>query len=144
MKFLSKFVGRRFISGTGGDGYSDHGQLTGLLDDDHTQYLITSAIRTVESPTSGISKTGTGSGDVFTLTNEGTGAALFVQQTGTTLDADAAVDIDNSGNTGRGLSVVTDTADPSLPLVQFSALTSGFDQPVLKVTHADPCGPAAR
>lgn len=137
---MSKFIGRRFISGGGGDGYNDHGQLTGLLDDDHPQYLITTAIRTLGAPTSGLTKTDLSAGDVFSLTNAGSGAALFIKQTGTTTDADAAVDIDNSGNEGRGLSVISDTADPNLPLVQFSALTSTFDEPVLLLTHADPCG----
>lgn len=136
---MSHFFGRRFISGTG-DGYTDHGLLTGLGDDDHVQYLITSSIRTTASPTSGINKTGTGSGDVFTLQNSGTGAALFIQQVGNTTSADAALDIDNSGNTGRGLSVSSSTPDPDLPLVQFSALDSSFDEPVVSISHADPCG----
>ena len=72
---MSKFLGRRFNSGSGVD---DHGLLTGLLDDDHPQYLITTAIRILTSPTSGIEKTGTGAGDVFTLINAGTGSALFI------------------------------------------------------------------
>jgi hypothetical protein len=62
---MSKFIGRRF--GAGGDGYTDHGQLTGLLDDDHPQYLITTAVRTLASPLSGITKTGIGAGNVFYL-----------------------------------------------------------------------------
>lgn len=136
---MSHFFGRRFGSGTG-DGYNDHGLLTGLGDDDHLQYLITTAIRTVATPTSGINKTGTGAGDIFTLENAGTGAALFIRQTGNTTTADAALDIDNSGNVGRGLSVFSSTPDPDLPLVQFSALDESFDQAVLSVTHANPCG----
>jgi len=32
-------------SGSGGSGTSDHGELTGLLDDDHTQYLLTNGTR---------------------------------------------------------------------------------------------------
>lgn len=138
---MSKFIGRRFIGGGGGlpDGY-DHGALSGLDDDDHLQYLITSAIRVVDSPTSGISKTGAGSGDVFTLENAGSGAALFIKQTATTTDADAALDVDNTGNEGRGLSVFSSTADPTLPLVQFSALDPNFDEPVLLLTHAGDCG----
>lgn len=144
---MSKFLGRRFIntgSGSGGDGYNDHGLLNGLGDDDHSQYLITSAVRSVSSPTSGLVKTSTNAGDVFTLENAGTGAALFVRQIGTTTDADAAVDIDNTGNTGRGLSVTTSTADPSLPLAQFTALNSQFDEPVVLITHANSRGEAIR
>lgn len=141
---MSKFIGRRFgDSSSGGglpDGYRDHGNLLGLLDDDHPQYLITSAVRIVDSPTSGITKTGTGAGDVFALTNAGSGAALFIRQTGNVTTADAALDIDNSGNTGRGLAVFSDTADPDLPLIQFSALTTTFDEPILSITHADPNG----
>jgi len=137
---VSKFVGRRFTGGTGGDGYNDHGLLTGLLDDDHPQYLITTAIRTLTSPASGINKTGTGAGDVFTLINAGTGSALFVQQTGNTSTADAAVDIDNSENIGRGLSVFSSNPSPALPLVQFSVSDEFFDEPVLSVEHASPCG----
>lgn len=137
---MSKFIGRRFTGGTGGDGYNDHGLLTGLLDDDHPQYLITTAVRTLTSPASGISKTGTGAGDVFTLVNAGTGSALFVQQTGNTSTADAAVDIDNSANIGRGLSVFSSNTSPGLPLVQFSVSDIQFDEPILSVEHADPCG----
>lgn len=133
-------MGPRFISGSGGDGYNDHGLLAGLSDDDHLQYLITSAIRLADAPTSGINKTGPTSGDVFTLVNAGSGAALYIQQTGTTSDADAAVDIVNTGNVGRGLSVFTETPDPSLPLAQFSALADTFDEPILLITHADPRG----
>lgn len=138
---MSKFFGRRFISGGGGigDGY-DHGLLSGLTDDDHPQYLFLYAIRTDDSPTSGINKTGTGAGDVFTLQNAGTGAALFIRQTGTTTTADAALDIDNTGNVGRGLSVFSETPNPTLPLVQFSALDESFDEPVVSISHADPCG----
>lgn len=139
---MSKFLGRRFLGGSGGigsDGY-DHGLLTGLGDDDHPFYLILSSIRTDDAPTSGISKTGIGSGDVFTLQNAGTGAALFIRQTGTTTTADAALDIDNTGNTGRGLAVFSDTAAPTLPLAQFSALNSLFSEPVVSITHNDPCG----
>lgn len=139
---MSKFLGRRYISS--GDGYgggvSDHGLLTGLSEDDHLQYLISSAIRIEDSPTSGINKLGSGAGDVFSLVNAGSGAALYVRQTGTTSDADAAVDIDNTGNVGRGLSVFSSTTDPSLPLVQLSALSSSFDEPVLYITHADSRG----
>jgi len=139
---MSKFIGRRFT--TSDDGYSggttDHGLLSGLGDDDHLQYLITSDIRIDGSPTSGINKTGTGTGDVFSLINSGTGAALYIRQTGTTSDADAAVDIDNTGNIGRGLSVFSNTDDPSLPLVQFSALSYSFDEPVLYVTHPNSRG----
>lgn len=140
---MSKFIGRKFIGGSGGlpDGYR-HGDLAGLEEDDHLQYLITTAIRTVDSPTSGITKIGTGTGDVFTLENAGSGAALFIKQTGTTTDADAAVDIDNTGNAGRGLSVFSSTSDPDLPLVQFSVLDPNFDEPALLVTHARPCGQA--
>ena len=139
---MSKFIGRRFSTGSGGDGYNDHGLLIGLLDDDHLQYLITTDVRIEGSPTSGINKTGTGSGDVFSLINAGSGAALYIRQTGTVSDADAAVDIDNTGNTGRGLSVFTSTSDPLLPLVQFSALNASFDEPILLLTHADPRGTA--
>jgi hypothetical protein len=138
---MSKFIGRRTAAGAG---VTDHGLLTGLSDDDHLQYLIVSALRTVDSPTSGISKTGTGSGDVFTLINAGTGSALFIRQSGTTSDADAALDIDNTDNVGRGLAVFTETADPLLPLVQFSALTSSFDEPVLLITHAERRGLALK
>ena len=139
---MSKFIGRR--SSIGGDGYGtdDHSQLIHLDADDHLQYLITSAVRTDTSPTSGINKTGTGSGDVFTLINAGSGAALYIRQTSTTTDADAAVDIDNTGNVGRGLSVSSETSDPILPLVQFSALEPSFDEPVLKITHASQDGMA--
>lgn len=133
---MSHFFGRRRV-GTGGDGYSDHGQLSGLLDDDHPQYLITTAIRSVIDPASGIIKTGFTAGDVFSITNAGTGAAIFIKQTGTTTNADAALDIDNSTNTGRGLSVFSNAFDPDLPLVQFSALSPLFDEPVLLITHAD-------
>lgn len=138
---MSKFLGRRYIGGDGyGSGVSDHGLLVGLGDDDHLQYLITSSVRVDGSPTSGINKTGTDGGDVFTLINSGAGAALYIRQTGTTTEADAALDIDNTGNTGRGLSVFSETSDPSLPLVQFSALDSNFDEPVLYITHSDPRG----
>lgn len=137
---MSKFIGRRFTAGTGADGYTDHGLLTGLLDDDHPQYLITSSVRTTSSPTSGLSKTDTSIGDVFTLINAGSGSALFVQQTGDTVSADAAVDIDNSGNAGRGLSVFSSNDNPSLPLVQFTASDISFDEPILSVEHANPCG----
>jgi len=136
---LSKFIGRRVVSSTATDGYSDHGLLPGLLDDDHPQYLITTAIRdSVSSPTSGLRKTGAGAGDVFSLINAGSGAALFIQQTGAVVGADAAVDIDNTGNTSRGLSVLSGTVNPSLPLVQFTALSKSFDEPLLSLIHADP------
>jgi hypothetical protein len=131
---MSKFLGRRFTGG--GDGYSDHGQLSGLLDDDHPQYLITTAIRTLASPLSGIEKTGTDAGNIFSLTNAGTGAALFIQQIGTT-DAYAAAYIENSNNDGSGLSVISSNTDPSQPLVQFSATSSSFDEAVLSLTHPD-------
>ena len=131
---MSKFIGIK--GGAGGD----HGGLTGLTDDDHPQYLITTAIRSTGSPTSGIIKTDLTTGDVFTLVNAGSGAALFIQQTGDTSGADAAVDIDNTGNSGRGLSVVSDNSAPYAPLVQFSALNSSFDEPVLLITHNEPCG----
>jgi hypothetical protein len=134
---MSKFIGRRF--GAGGDGYTDHGQLTGLLDDDHPQYLITTAVRTLASPLSGITKTGIGAGNVFSLVNAGTGAALFIEQTGTT-DAYAAAYIDNSGNDGSGLSVISSNIDPSSALVQFSATSSTFDEPILLLTHPDQHG----
>jgi len=140
---MSHFFGRRFVSSTSTDGYgvSDHGDLTGLYpDDDHPQYLITTAVRTEASPTSGIIKTDLGAGDVFSLTNAGSGAALFIRQTGNTTNADAALDIDNSDNSGRGLSVFSTTAVPLLPLVQFSALDESFDEPVLLITHANPSG----
>lgn len=137
---MSKFVGRRTRGGAGGDGYNDHGLLTGLLDDDHPQYLITSAVRTNDSIEAGLSKTGTSAGDVFSLLNAGSGSALYVQQTGNTSNADAAVDIDNSGNIGRGLSVFSSNPDPSLPLVQFSVSDAGFDEPILSIEHSDPCG----
>lgn len=139
---MSKFLGRRYIiaDGYGGGGVADHGLLTGLLDDDHPQYLIVSAIRVEDSPTSGIEKTGTGTGDVFSLINAGSGAALYIQQIGTTTAADAAVDIDNTLNVGRGLSVLTENSSPLLPLVQFSALSTSFNEPILLITHADPRG----
>jgi len=138
---MSKFIGRRYLGG--GDGYggvTDHGLLTGLSDDDHLQYLITSAIRVVSSATSGINKTGATSGDVFSLVNAGSGAALYIRQTGTTSDADGAVDIDNTGNVGRALAIFSSTTDPLLPLVQFSALDASFDEPILLITHQDPRG----
>lgn len=138
---MSKFFGRRQIgTGTGGDGYNDHGLLTGLLDDDHRQYLITTAIRSVDLPGSGIEKTSSTPGDVFTLINPGSGSALYIRQTGATTTADAALDIDNSDNTGRGLSVFSSTKDPDLPLVQFTVSEIDFDEPILSVEHADPCG----
>jgi hypothetical protein len=130
---MSKFVGRSFTAGAV-DGY-DHGLLSGLLDDDHPQYIITSAIRSVVSPTSGITKTGLGAGSVFSLINAGTGAALLIQQTGTTTGA--AVDIVNTGNLGTGLSVLSDTANPTSPLVQFSTSVTTFDEPLLSLVHAD-------
>jgi len=136
---MSKFIGRRFIGGGGGDGYSDHGQLSGLLDDDHPQYLITTAIRTLVSPSSGLEKTGTTAGSVFSLINAGTGPALFIQQTGTT-DAYAAAYIDNTENDGSGLSVVSANVDPSQPLVTFSVSSSTFDEPILLLTHPDQHG----
>src|SRR3990172_3648959 len=100
---MSHFFGRRFVSGSSGDGYSDHGLLTGLGDDDHLQYLITTAIRSLAAPTSGLSKTGSSAGDVFTLQNSGTGAALFIRQIGNTTTADAALYIDNTGKVRNGL-----------------------------------------
>jgi hypothetical protein len=139
---MSKFLGRRYITqdGYGSGGVSDHGLLAGLLDDDHPQYLFVSAVRNVDNPVSGINKTGTSAGDVFSLTNAGTGAALYIQQTGATNNADAALDIDNTINPGRALSVSSQSEFPLLPLVQFSALSTAFDEPVLLITHADPRG----
>jgi hypothetical protein len=138
---MSKFLGQRIITtGSGVDGYSDHGLLSGLGDDDHLHYLITSAVRIVDSPTSGLEKITSGAGDVFSLINAGSGAALYIRQTGITTDADAAVDIDNTGNVSRGLSVLTETPNPEQPLVQFTALSPNFSEAVLSVIHASKDG----
>lgn len=60
-------------AGTGGGGVTDHGALTGLLDDDHPQYIRTDGTRTF---------TGNQSLGGFNLTNVGTVSAGTV--TGTT------------------------------------------------------------
>lgn len=43
-----------WAAATGGEGVSDHGALTGLLDDDHHQYTLTSGGRGFTAPVSGI------------------------------------------------------------------------------------------
>lgn len=139
---MSKFIGRHYTTSDGYGGITDHGLLSGLADDDHSQYLITSDIRVESSPVSGINKTGSTSGDVFSLINAGSGAALYIEQTETTSDADGAIDIDNTGNAGRAIAVFSNNSDPLLPLVQFSALDSSFDEPILLLTHQDPRGVA--
>lgn len=146
---MSGFLGRSAFSssdgyGSGGSGGSgsgaDHGGLSGLGDDDHPQYLIISSTRVVGSPTSGLEKTDNSTGDVFTIKNAGTGAALFIQQTGDVSTADAALDIDNTNSVGRGLGIFSASDNPLLPLVQFSATNSDFNEPILLITHNDPRG----
>jgi len=140
---MSKFTGRLIQGAVPSDGYK-HSDLDGLNEDDHIQYLITTSARIVGSPTSGLTKVDATAGDIFTLTNAGSGAALSIVQTGSTTNSDAAVEITNTGNTQRGLSVFSNQATPAAALVQFSALDSAFDEPVLRLTHADTRGLALK
>lgn len=69
-----------------GGGTSDHGSLTGLVDDDHSQYLLTNGNRQLSGSWDYGSQTISGSGDVYISGNISIGDVVISNKQNTDID----------------------------------------------------------
>lgn len=81
----------------------------------------------------------TNNGKALSVTNTGTGNAVYVKpngNTGTNTTSSGALMIDNSSNTGIGLSIFTNNSGTAAaPVVSLNSSNSGFNQKTLSIAH---------